>query len=413
MAVYTEVADEELEAFIASYDIGALTSCKGIAEGVENSNYLVQTQAGRYILTLYEKRVARKDLPYFLALMEHLAARGISCPLPVHDREGRTLRELAGRPAALITFLDGVSVRRASIEQCASVGRALGQFHVAGESFPRSRANSLSLSDWAPLFEAIGDRADTIIPGLAGEIRKELAYLDKSWPSGLPQGVIHADLFPDNVFFLGQEVSGLIDFYFACNDVLAYDIAICLNAWCFESDASFNVTKARAFLQAYEGVRPLSAGELAALPALARGAALRFLLTRSYDWLNTDGEALVKRKDPNEYLRKLQIPSQGEVVPRLRARGALRVEREAEGRHPHRRRLLRQSGARRLGRHSPVGPAPQGAERRRTAHHQQSHGADGGDLGAGSAEVSLGRRPLHRLELSTRRHHQLDQGLEA
>jgi homoserine kinase type II len=307
MAVYTEVADEELDAFIASYDIGALTSCKGIAEGVENSNYLVQTQAGRYILSLYEKRVARKDLPYFLALMEHLAARDISCPLPVHDREGRTLRELAGRPAALITFLDGVSVRRASIEQSASVGRALGHFHVAGESFPRSRANSLSLSDWAPLFAAIGDRADAIIPGLAGEIRKELAYLDKSWPSGLPQGVIHADLFPDNVFFLGQDVSGVIDFYFACNDMLAYDIAICLNAWCFESDASFNVTKARAFLQAYEGVRPLSVDELAALPTLARGAALRFLLTRSYDWRNTDGEALVKRKDPNEYLRKLRF----------------------------------------------------------------------------------------------------------
>jgi homoserine kinase type II len=307
MAVYTEVADEELDAFIASYDIGALTSCKGIAEGVENSNYLVQTEAGRYILTLYEKRVAPKDLPYFLALMEHLAARGIRCPLPVHDREGRNLRKLAGRPAALITFLDGVSVRRASIEQCASLGNALGRLHVAGESFPQTRANSLSLSDWGPLAESIGERADTIIPGLAGEIGKELAYLDKAWPRDLPQGVIHADLFPDNVFFLGQEVSGLIDFYFACTDMLAYDIAICLNAWCFESDASFNITKARAFLQAYEGVRRLTAAELAALPTLARGAALRFLLTRSYDWLNTDGEALVKRKDPNEYLRKLRF----------------------------------------------------------------------------------------------------------
>jgi homoserine kinase type II len=307
MAVYTEVADEELDAFIASYDIGALTSCKGIAEGVENSNYLVQTEAGRYILTLYEKRVAPKDLPYFLALMDHLAARGIRCPLPVHDREGRTLRKLAGRPAALINFLDGVSVRRASIEQCASLGRALGKLHVAGEGFPQARANSLSLAGWRPLFDAIGDRADTIIRGLAGEIDKELAYLENAWPSGLPEGVIHADLFPDNVFFLGQEVSGLIDFYFACNDMLAYDIAICLNAWCFESDASFNITKARAFLQAYEGVRPLTAAELAALPTLARGAALRFLLTRSFDWLNTDDEALVKRKDPNEYLRKLRF----------------------------------------------------------------------------------------------------------
>jgi homoserine kinase type II len=307
MAVYTEVADEELDAFIASYDIGALTSCKGIAEGVENSNYLVQTEAGRYILTLYEKRVAPKDLPYFLALMEHLAARGIRCPLPVHDREGRNLRKLAGRPAALINFLDGVSVRRASIEQCASLGKALGRLHVAGESFAQTRANSLSLPGWGPLANAIGERADTVIRGLAGEIGKELAHLDKAWPRDLPQGVIHADLFPDNVFFLGQEVSGLIDFYFACTDMLAYDIAICLNAWCFESDASFNITKARAFLQAYEGVRPLTTNELAALPTLARGAALRFLLTRSYDWLNTDGEALVKRKDPNEYLRKLRF----------------------------------------------------------------------------------------------------------
>ncbi len=307
MAVYTEVADEELDAFIASYDIGALTSCKGIAEGVENSNYLVQTEAGRYILTLYEKRVAPKDLPYFLALMEHLAARGIRCPLPVHDREGRNLRKLAGRPAALINFLDGVSVRRASIEQCASLGKALGRLHVAGESFAQTRANSLSLPGWGPLANAIGERAETVIRGLAGEIGKELAHLDKAWPRDLPQGVIHADLFPDNVFFLGQEVSGLIDFYFACTDMLAYDIAICLNAWCFESDASFNITKARAFLQAYEGVRPLTANELAALPTLARGAALRFLLTRSYDWLNTDGEALVKRKDPNEYLRKLRF----------------------------------------------------------------------------------------------------------
>lgn len=307
MAVYTEVADDELQAFIASYAIGALTSCKGIAEGVENSNYLIQTEAGRYILTLYEKRVAREDIPYFLALMEHLAARGISCPLPVHDRKERNLRELAARPAALITFLDGVSVKRATIEQCASLGRALGQLHVAGESFPLRRKNDLSVAGWAPVFDAIADRADSIIPGLAGEIGKEIAELTQSWPEGLPEGVIHADLFPDNVFFLGSEVSGLIDFYFACNDMLAYDIAICLNAWCFEADASFNITKARALLQAYESVRPLSATELDALPILARGAALRFLLTRSYDWLNTDGGVLVNRKDPNEYLRKLRF----------------------------------------------------------------------------------------------------------
>ncbi len=307
MAVYTDVSDEELEAFIGSYVIGALTSFKGIAEGVENSNYLVHTAGGPYILTLYEKRVSPADLPYFLALMEHLAARGITCPLPVHDREGRTLKELAGRPAALITFLEGLWVRRPGIEHCAGLGQALGRFHLAGQDFPMRRANSLSLPGWRALFASIGSEADRIKPGLAGVIEKELHHLEGHWPQDLPQGVIHADLFPDNVFFLGDKVSGLIDFYFACNDTLAYDIAVCLNAWCFETDGSFNVTKARALLQAYEAVRPLTKAELQWLPTLARGAALRFLLTRTYDLLNTDANALVKTKDPNEYLRKLRF----------------------------------------------------------------------------------------------------------
>ncbi len=307
MAVYTDVSDEELEAFIASYAIGPLTSFKGIAEGVENSNYLVHTGAGVYILTLYEKRVDPADLPYFLGLMEHLAARGIACPLPVHDRNGEALRELAGRPAALITFLEGPSVRRPGIEHCASLGQALAKFHLAGEDFAMHRANALSFAGWSALYGEVGGSADTIIPGLAGEIEQELGFLDADWPSDLPQGVIHADLFPDNVFFLDRTVSGLIDFYFACNDAPAYDIAICLNAWCFEADTSFNITKARALLQAYEGERALSARELEALPLLARGAALRFLLTRTYDWLNNDKSALVRPKDPNEYLRKLRF----------------------------------------------------------------------------------------------------------
>jgi homoserine kinase type II len=307
MAVYTDVSDEELEAFIASYAIGALTSFKGIAEGVENSNYLVHTETGRYILTLYEKRVARQDLPYFLALMEHLAARSITCPIPVRDREGRTLKELAGRPAALITFLEGLWVRRPAIEHCSGLGEALARFHVAGADFPMHRANSLSLPGWAALFTSIGSGADKVTPGLAREIDKELLHLEQHWPADLPQGVIHADLFPDNVFFLGDRLSGLIDFYFACNDMLAYDVAVCLNAWCFEPDGSFNVTKARALLQAYESVRPLSPAELEWLPTLARGAALRFLLTRTYDLLNTDANALVKTKDPNEYLRMLRF----------------------------------------------------------------------------------------------------------
>ncbi|HUU65765.1 MAG TPA: homoserine kinase [Methyloceanibacter sp.] len=307
MAVYTDVPDDQLEAFIASYDIGALTSFKGIAEGVENSNYLVHTGTGRYILTLYEKRVRPSDLPYFLALMEHLAARGLNCPLPVHDREGRTLRELAGRPAALISFLEGLSLRRPGIEHCAGLGQVLAQFHLAGADFPLSRANDLSLAGWQALYGDVKGSADTVIPGLKDVIAGELAHLEAHWVSDLPTGVIHADLFPDNVFFLNDKVSGLIDFYFACNDMLAYDVAVCLNAWCFEPDASFNVTKARAMLQAYERERPMTEAELAALPLLARGAALRFLLTRTYDWLNTDANALVKTKDPTEYLRKLRF----------------------------------------------------------------------------------------------------------
>jgi len=307
MAVYTDVSDEELEAFIDSYAIGALTSFKGIAEGVENSNYLVHTEAGPFILTLYEKRVRPEDLPYFLALMEHLAARGISCPLPVRDREGRTLKELAGRPAALISFLEGLWVRRPGIEHCAGLGEALAKFHLAGADFAMSRENDLSLPGWRALYDDVSGSADKVIPRLKDEIGRELKHLEAHWAAGLPKGVIHADLFPDNVFFLNDKVSGLIDFYFACNDMLAYDVAVCLNAWCFEPDASFNITKARVMLQAYERERKLTEPELASLPMLARGAALRFLLTRTYDWLNTDANALVKTKDPNEYLRKLRF----------------------------------------------------------------------------------------------------------
>lgn len=307
MAVYTEVADDELARFIASYDVGELWSCKGIAEGVENTNYLVRASSGPYILTLYEKRVARGDLPFFLGLMEHLAARGIKCPTPVRDREGRVLRELAGRPAAMVTFLEGIWVRRPRTEHCAAVGRSLAELHLAGSDFAGRRANALSVTGWRSLHEACAGDADSIAKGLGAEIERELATLEQAWPQDLPEGVIHADLFPDNVFFLGDRISGLIDFYFACNDMLAYDVAICLNAWCFEPDNAFNVTKARALLRGYNSVRTLSGAEIDALPLLARGAALRFLLTRVYDWLNTADGALVQPKDPLEYLRKLRF----------------------------------------------------------------------------------------------------------
>jgi homoserine kinase type II len=307
MAVYTEVSDEELSTFIASYGLGELLSFKGIAEGVENTNYIVHTTHGPFILTLYERRTAREDLPFFLGLMEHLAARCVSCPTPVRDLKGRNLNELAGRPAALVTFLEGFWVRRPMTAHCAAVGRALAALHMGGEGFALQRANALGPSGWRPLYDRFADRADEIAPDLGALIAGELAHLKDHWPKGLPVGVIHADLFPDNVFFLGDRLSGLIDFYFACNDMLAYDVAICLNAWCFEVDHSFNVTKARALLNAYARQRALSADEQAALPLLARGAALRFLLTRLVDWLNVPPGALVKPKDPLEYVRKLRF----------------------------------------------------------------------------------------------------------
>jgi homoserine kinase type II len=307
MAVYTEVSDEELTVFLARYDIGALLSFKGIAEGVENSNFLLNTEQAQFILTLYEKRVHREDLPFFLGLMEHLAARGLSCPTPVHDRTGAVLQELAGRPAAIISFLNGYSVRRPRVPHCGPVGEALADMHLAGADFPLTRANALSLAGWRQLADATADKADRLAHGLAGEIAAELRFLEASWPDDLPAGVIHADLFPDNVFFRGETMSGLIDFYFACNDLLAYDLAICLNAWCFEEPNAINVTKARALLRGYGARRPLSEAEIRALPILARGAALRFLLTRLYDWFNTSESALVRPKDPLEYRRKLRF----------------------------------------------------------------------------------------------------------
>jgi homoserine kinase type II len=307
MAVYTDVAADELAEFLSHYEIGEVLSYKGIAEGVENSNFLLHTTAGSFFLTLYEKRVAIGDLPFFLGLMGHLAGHGIVCPQPVKTRNGETLGRLAGRPAAIIDFLEGVWPRKPNAAHCAGVGEALAQLHLAGRDFPMKRPNALSVSGWRPLFDQAAPRADTLQHGLRALMSAELDHLEKSWPKHLPEGVIHADLFPDNVLFLGEKLSGLIDFYFACNDILTYDVAICLNAWCFESDCSFNVTKARAFLGAYGRERKLSEAEQDALPLLARGAALRILLTRLVDWFNVPPGAMVKPKDPLEYVRKLRF----------------------------------------------------------------------------------------------------------
>jgi len=307
VAVYTDVMAEELAGFLAGYDVGELLAYKGIAEGVENSNFLVHTSRGYFILTLYERRVAASDLPFFLALMEHLHARGITCPQPVKNRKGETLGRVAGRPAAIITFLDGMWIRRPSAGHCAALGEALAKLHVAGLEFGMRRANALSVAGWRPLYLSCRARANELHRDLEQSLAAELSHLEAAWPRELPQGVIHADLFPDNVFFLGNRLSGLIDFYFACTDFLAYDVAVCLNAWCFETDHSYNVTKGRSLLQAYARVRPLKPSEQEMLPLLARGAALRFLLTRLVDWFDVPAGALVRPKDPLEYYRKLRF----------------------------------------------------------------------------------------------------------
>jgi len=305
VAVYTEVPDDEMAAFVARYGIGDLLSAKGIAEGVENSNYLVHTTRGFYILTLYEKRVNPADLPFFIELMQHLAKRGLNCPVPVLDASGQALGKLSGRPAAIVSFLDGLSVRRPGAGHCGEVGRALALLHRAGADFAMTRVNALSVPGWRPLAEQAGADADKVSPGLAQRVMAEIAVHEARWPQHLPGGVIHADLFPNNVFFIGEKLSGVIDFYFACTDAYAYDLAICLNSWCFEADSSFNLTKGQAMLAGYESVRPLGEAEVAALPALCRGSALRFLLTRLVDWLNVPPGALVKPHDPLEYDRKL------------------------------------------------------------------------------------------------------------
>ena len=321
MAVYTDITETDLKQFLAQYDVGELTSYKGIAEGVENSNFLLHTTSDPLILTLYEKRVEKSDLPFFLGLMQHLSERGLSCPLPLPRRDGELLGELSGRPAALISFLEGMWLRKPEAKHCREVGKALAGMHLAGEGFEIKRPNALSLEGWKTLWEKSAERADEVETGLEQEITAELAFLQFHWPRDLPAGVIHADLFQDNVFFLGDSLSGLIDFYFACNDLLAYDVSICLNAWCFEKDGSYNVTKGSALLEGYCSVRPLSDEERDALPVLARGSALRFFLTRLYDWLTTPEGALVVKKDPLEYLKKLRfhrrISSAAEYAPAI------------------------------------------------------------------------------------------------
>jgi homoserine kinase type II len=306
MAVYTAVSNAALIQFLKEYRLGTMRSLVPIAEGVENSNYMLVTESGRFILTLYERRVNPAELPWFLGLMEHLATHGITCPQPVRGRDGESLRSLCGRPACITTFLPGRWPRQVTPAHCDAAGEALAKLHLAGVGYAPERPNALGPAGWTPLLARCGDAADTVAPGLGAELGAALAHVLAAWPDDLPRGHIHADLFPDNAFFDGPHLTGIIDFYFAATDLLAYDLAVCLNAWCFTRDLRPDRDCADALVAGYERVRPLDRGEHSALPVLCQGAALRFLLTRLYDWLNTPADALVTRKDPLDYLARLR-----------------------------------------------------------------------------------------------------------
>jgi len=305
MAVYTDINDDTLAQLLDEYDIGPAIAFKGIAEGVENSNFLLETPAGRYFLTVFEKRVKAEDLPFFMGMMGHLADKGFPAPLPVLAKDGKALRIVQGKPAVIVTFLQGISPSNPSVDQCRKLGAGLARFHRALDDFKMRRPNDLSLASWPKLYQGREAQADALNPGLAPQIASDLDFLKANWPKNLPAGPIHADLFPDNAFFLDGELSGVFDFYFACSDFLAYDIAVCLNSWAFERRGEYNLTKGKALISGYESVRRLEPRERAALPVLSRGAAMRFFLTRLVDWASTPKDALVRPKNPMDYSERL------------------------------------------------------------------------------------------------------------
>ena len=312
MAVYTQVSDDTLAAVLADYDIGEPRALKGIAEGVENSNFYLETTQDRYILTLFEKRANPEDLPWFVALTEHLAGQSFPCASPIAARDGKALRQLEGKPALIVEFLTGISPRKPNLNQCRAFGVALAQMHGALVGFTTKRENDLGPDGWAKLWAGRAEDADKLDPGLSTLIDQDMSLIASLWPraESLPNGAIHADLFPDNTFFIGDDFTGAFDFYFACTDFLAYDLAVCLNAWAFEDGAEYNFSKGAALLSGYQSVRPLAEAERAALPLLARGAAMRFFLTRLVDWYGTPADALVKPHNPLDFAARLRFHRQ-------------------------------------------------------------------------------------------------------
>lgn len=305
MAVYTNITEEQLEELLNQYSIGCPKALHKITKGIENSNFILETTLGKYILTIYEKRIDTSDLPFFLQLKQYLAQQQFPCPEPIKTTDDQLIVTVASKPAAIISFLTGKEIFQVRTIHCYEVGKALALLHQQSQGFSMQRANDFGLNRWQIMTESLACNADRLHPGLKDFLLQEMDYLQTNWPTELPTGIIHADLFPDNVFFTNNQFSGMIDFYFACNDLLAFDIAICLNAWCYEPNGEFNITKSQQLIAGYQQHRPLSSEELAALPILASGAAMRFLLTRLNDWIYPSENALVVPKDPMEYYHKL------------------------------------------------------------------------------------------------------------
>lgn len=308
MAVYTKISQSDLESLLSTYEIGKLENFTAIAAGIQNSNYFIDTTQARFVLTIYEDRINIDDLPFFLNLTEHLARHDVPCPLPIANKSGQKISKIQGKPCAIISFVKGSEAKDISLSQIQELGKSLAIMHLAGQDFTMQRINEMGMSHWPEMFADVKDRAEEIEEGISAEIQSSLKFIEANWPSNLPCGIIHGDIFPDNVLFADDgSIAGIIDFYFACNDILIYDLAVCMNAWCFDNNRKFNPEKARSLIASYNNIRVISKDELEALPILAMGAAMRFLLSRMYGWQNRVDGAFVTTKDPLEYLRKLRF----------------------------------------------------------------------------------------------------------
>ena len=309
MAVYTKLEHQEVRQFLEQYNINNFKDYKGITEGVENTNYLIKTSEQDYILTIYEKRVDENDLPFFIKLLSYLSENKFPCPKPIANKNNEKINRIKNKNAALVTFLNGQSKNKITSEECFEIGKITAQLHEITKKFDINRKNNLSIENWDSIFEKTIKQKIDLDETIIKKTKNYLNFLKDKWPKNLPQGIIHADLFPDNIFFTNNKVSGIIDFYFACNDFFAYEIAICINSLCFDNNSTFNMTKAKNLIDGYTSIRTLSEDEIKYLPILSMGAAMRFFLTRLYDFYHTDNKADVKIKDPFEYLKKIEFHS--------------------------------------------------------------------------------------------------------